>query len=112
MSNVTYEGGVSGIRAQKLTDTSVTDIVAETKRCLVKKVYVTEISGNTPTFSLEVYDVTNATSYYLMNTKPMTARQTLEWGDIPLNKGWKLRATAGTANRIDVIAVIVEPGQG
>ena len=54
MSNVTYEGGVSGIRAQKLTDTSVTDIVAETKRCLVKKVYVTEISGNTPTFSLEV----------------------------------------------------------
>ena len=42
----------------------------------------------------------------------MTSRQTLEWGDIPLNKGWKLRATAGTANRIDVIAVIVEPGQG
>lgn len=110
MSNVTYEGGVSGIRAVKLTGTSVTDIVAETKRCLVKKVYVTEISGNTPNFSLEVYDGT--TSFYLQNTKPMTARQTLEWGDIPLNKGWKLRATAGTANRIDVIAVIVEPGQG
>jgi hypothetical protein len=110
MSNVTYEGGVSGIRAQKLTGTGVTDIVAETKRCLVKKVYVTEISGNTPTFSLEVYD--GANSFYLQKAKPMTALQTLEWGDIPLNKGWKLRATAGTANRIDVIAVIVEPGQG
>jgi hypothetical protein len=110
MSNVTYEGGVFGIRPVKLTSTSVTDIVAETKRCLVKKVYVTEISGNTPNFSLEVYDGT--TSFYLMNTKPMTARQTLVWGDIPLNKGMKLRATAGTANRIDVVAVIVEPGQG
>ena len=61
-------------------------------------------------FSLEVYD--GSTSYYLQNAKPMTARQTLEWGDIPLNKGWKLRATAGTANQIDVVAVIVEPGQG
>lgn len=110
MSNVTYEGGVSGIRAVKLSSTSVTDIVAETKRCLVKKVYVTEISGNNPTLTLEVYDGTN--SYYLIKAKPMTALQTLEWGDIPLNKGWKLRATAGTANRIDVIAVIVEPGQG
>lgn len=108
--SVNYEGGVAGIRPVKLTTTSVTDIVAETNRCLVKKVYVTEITGNTPNFSLEVYDGT--TSYYLMNTKPMTARQTLEWGDIPLEAGWKLRATAGTADRIDVIAVVVEPGQG
>lgn len=110
MSAVSFEGGVAGIRPKKLTGTGATDIVAETNRCLVKKVYVTEISGNTPNFSLEVYDGT--TSYYLMNTKPMTARQTLEWDDIPLEAGWKLRATAGTADRIDVIAVIVEPGQG
>jgi hypothetical protein len=110
MSNVTYEGQVAGIRPVKLTTTSVTDIVAEDNRCTVKKVYATEISGNTPTLSLEVYDGTN--SYYLMNTKPMTARQTIEWGDIPLEDGWKLRATAGTANRIDIIAVIIEPGQG
>lgn len=109
MSNVTYEGQPGGLRPVKLTTTSVTDIVAEQGRCTVKKVYVTEISGNTPTFSLEVYDTVNSTSYYLQNTKPMTARQTLEWGDIPLPKGWKLRATAGTANRIDVIAVIIEP---
>ena len=107
MSNVTYEGQPGGLRPVKLTTTSVTDIVAETGRCTVKKVYVTEISGNTPTFSLEVYNGT--TSYYLMNAKPMTARQTLEWGDIPLPKGWKLRATAGTADRIDVVAVIIEP---
>jgi hypothetical protein len=108
--SVNFEGGVAGIRPKKLTGTSVTDIVAETNRCMVKKVFVTEITGNTPNFSLEVYDGT--TSYYLQNTKPMTARQTLEWEDIPLEPGWKLRATAGTADRIDVIAIIVEPGQG
>jgi hypothetical protein len=88
----------------------VTNIVNEGKRCLVKKVYVTEISGNTPTLTLEIYDGTN--SFYLMYQKPMTARQTLEWGDIPLAQNQSLRATPGTANCIDVIAVIVEPGQG
>jgi hypothetical protein len=110
MSNATYEGGVFGNRPVKLTSTNVTNIVNEGKRCLVKKVYVTEISGNTPTLTLEIYDGTN--SFYLMYQKPMTARQTLEWGDIPLAQNQSLRATAGTANRIDVIAVIVEPGQG
>jgi hypothetical protein len=109
MSNATYEGGVFGNRPVKLTSTNVTNIVNEGKRCLVKKVYVTEISGNTPWFSLEVYDTSNTTSYYLMCQKPMTARQTIEWGDIPLNMTQKLRATAQTANRIDVVAVITEP---
>lgn len=108
--SVNYEGGVAGIRPVKLTTTAVTDIVAETNRCLIKKVYVTEIAGGVSALSLEVYDGT--TSFYLMNTKPMTARQTLEWDDIPLEAGWKLRATASIANNIDVIAVVVEPGQG
>ena len=110
MSNVTYEGSVAGIRPVKLTGTGVTDIVAETNRCTVKKVYACEIAGGVAAFSLEVYDGT--TSYYLMRSKPMTARQTLEWGDIPLEAGWKLRATASIADNIDVVAVIVEPGQG
>ena len=108
MSNVTFEGGVAGIRVKKLTTTSATDIVAETKRCLVKKVYVTEISGNTPAFSLGIYDTSTTT--YLMRSKPMTARQTLTWGDIPLEPNWKLTAEAGAGNQIDVVAVIVEPG--
>jgi hypothetical protein len=110
MSAVSFEGGAAGIRPKKLTSTTVTDIVSETNRCLVKKVYACEIAGGVSAFTLEVYDGT--TSYYLMNAKPMTARQTLEWDDIPLEPGWKLRATAGIANNIDVIAVIVEPGQG
>ena len=108
--SVAFEGGVAGIRPKKLTGTSVTDIVAETNRCLVKKVYACEIAGGVASFTLEVYDGT--TSYYLMRTKPMTARQTLEWEDIPLEPGWKLRATASIADNIDVIAIIVEPGQG
>ena len=108
--SVAFEGGVAGIRPKKLTGTGVTDIVAETNRCLVKKVYACEIAGGVASFTLEVYDGT--TSYYLMRTKPMTARQTLEWEDIPLEPGWKLRATASIADNIDVIAIIVEPGQG
>jgi hypothetical protein len=110
MSAVSYEGGAAGIRVKKLTGTSVTDIVSETNKCIIKKVYACEIAGGVAAFSLEVYDGT--TSYYLMRSKPMTARQTLEWDDIPLEPGWKLRATASIADNIDVIAVIVEPGQG
>ena len=105
-----FEGSVAGIRPKKLTGTGVTDIVAETNRCLVKKVFACEIAGGVAAFTLEVYDGT--TSYYLMKSKPMTARQTLEWEDIPLEPGWKIRATASIADNIDVIAVIVEPGQG
>jgi hypothetical protein len=108
--SVNFEGGVAGIRPKKLTTTAVTDIVAETNRCLVKKIYACEIAGGVAAFTLEVHDGTM--SYYLMNAKPMTARQTLEWEDIPLEPGWKLRATAGVANTIDVVAVVVEPGQG
>lgn len=108
--NVTYEGGVAGIRAKKLTSTNVTDIVAETNRCTVKKLYICEIAGGVAAVTVEVYDGT--TSYYLMKSKPMTARQTLEFGDIPLEAGWKIRVTASIADNIDVVAVIVEPGQG
>jgi hypothetical protein len=108
--SVSYEGGVAGIRPKKLTGTGVTDIVSETNRCVIKAVYACEIAGGVAAFSLEVYDGT--TSYYLQKAKPMTARQTLEWNDIPLEAGWKLRATASIADNIDVIAVIVEPGQG
>lgn len=106
----TFERGVAGIRPVKLTVNTVTDIVAETNACLVKHVYCTEIAGANPTLTLEVYDGT--TSTYLTKAKSMTALQTLRWEDIPLNPGMKLRATAGTANQIDVIAVVVEPGQG
>ncbi len=105
MSNVTYEGGTGTIRAKKLTTTGVTDIVAETNACIVKKLYACEIAGGVAAFSLEVYDGT--TSTYLMKAKPMTARQTLEWGDIPLDVGMKLRATGSIADNIDVIAIVV-----
>jgi hypothetical protein len=104
----TFEGAVPGIRANKLSSTSVTDIVAETNRCLVKKVFATEIASSTATLTLEVYDGT--TSYYFVKAKAMTALQTLVFEvDFLLNPGWKLRATAGTADKIDIIAVLAEP---
>jgi hypothetical protein len=108
--SVNFEGGVAGVRPKKLTGTGVTDIVAETNRCLVKKVYACEVAGSTPALSLMVSDGT--TTYYLMCAKPMTARQTIELEDIPLETGWKLQAQAGAGNQIDIFAVIVEPGAG
>lgn len=108
--SVNFEGGTAGIRPMRLTGTGVTDIVAETNRCLVKKVYAVEVAGAQPAFTLGIYDGTNTT--LLMSAKPMTARQVLVWEDISLEPGWKLTAQAGAGNQIHVTAVIVEPGQG
>jgi hypothetical protein len=112
MSNATYEGGAAGNRAVKLTGTGATDIVLGTEVRVVKALYVTEIAGGTPSVSVEVYDGT--TSVYLLRSKPHTARATLEWGDIPLNKNQKVRVTSSVADQIDVFAVVVErnPGAG
>lgn len=112
MSNVTYEGGTAGNRATKLTGTGATVIVDGAEVRTIKKVYITEIAGGTPSLSVEVYDGT--TSVYLMRLKPMTARSTLEWGDIPLNKNQDLRVTASVADQVDVFAVVLErsPGAG
>lgn len=85
--------------------------MAETNRCTVASISCCEIAGGVAALTVEIYDGT--TSYYLTNAKPMTARSTVVFDQgYVLEPGWKIRATASIANNIDIIAVIVEPGQG
>ncbi len=98
----------TGNRPVKLTSTSVTDIVNGADTRLINSLMITEIAGGTPALSVEIYDGTN--SFYIMRLKPMTARQTLVWGNIPLDIGQKLRVTAGAANQVDVFATVSERG--
>jgi hypothetical protein len=92
----------------KLTTTGVTDLFDATKRTTILSVVATEITGNTPDYTLELYDGT--TSYYIYSTKAMTADTPLIYSEpFVLPSGWKLRATAGAANQIDVFVTYAEP---
>lgn len=105
----TIQGGNVQTRQVKLSSTSPTVVVdGGQSGAVVVGVYAAEITGNTPAFSLEKYDGT--TSYYLRNAKAMTARE--EYARdliVVLKAGESLRATAGAANQIDVLATYI-PG--
>jgi len=92
----------------KLATTSVTDIFDATKRTTILSVVATEITGNTPDYTLELYDGT--TSYYIYSTKAMTADTPLSYTEpFGLPSGWQLRAAAGAANQSDVVVTYAEP---
>jgi hypothetical protein len=92
----------------KLTTTGVTDLFDATKRTTILSVVATEITGNTPDYTLELYDGT--TSYYIYSTKALVADTPLIYSEpFVLPSGWKLRATAGAANQIDVFVTYAEP---
>jgi hypothetical protein len=95
-------GGGILTNATKLTTTNATDVLAPTSRTTVLSIICTEIAGSTPTLTLALYDAT--TTYYLRNALAMTAKQTFIFNEpLVLNANWKLQATAGTANQIDVV---------
>ena len=94
--------------AVKLTTTSDTDVLAATGRTTVLSIICTEIAGSTPTLTLALFDGT--TTYYLRNALAMTAKQTFIFNEpLVLNANWKLRATAGAANQIDVLVNYLNP---
>jgi len=97
----TLTGNIQTI-ATKLTTTNVTALYTATKRTTIVSLIAAEITGNTPTLTLELYNGT--TSYYLRYQAAMTANGIVTI-DTPfvLNTGWSLRATAGTADRIDIV---------
>jgi hypothetical protein len=97
----TIAGNIQTI-ATKLTTTAATALYTATKRTTIVSIIAAEITGNTPTLSIELYD--GSTSYYLRYQAAMTANGIVTI-DTPfvLNVGWSLRATAGTADRIDII---------
>ena len=98
--NITGGGILS--KATKLTATTPTDILDAPGRTTVLSIICTEIAAATPALTLALFDGT--TTYYLRNALAMTARQTFIFNEpLVLNAGWKLRATAGAANQIDVL---------
>ena len=99
--NFSITGNILTI-ATKLTVSTPVVLLAATKRTTIVSIIAAEITGNTPTLSIELYDGT--TSYYLRYQAAMTANGIVTI-DTPfvLNAGWSLRATAGTANRINII---------
>lgn len=103
-------GGAADPVAIKLTSTSATKIaeaVAGGARVSVPWVQFTEIAGSTPTLSYYILKP-DATIVYLRYAKAMTAKEEVvnERG-IVLLPGWGLYAIAGTANQIDVTALVL-----
>ena len=90
-------------KAVKLTTTGATTLITASGRTIVLSVIAAEINGSTPTLTLELNDGT--TSYYIRKGKAMVANATEIINEtFVLPSGWTLKATAGTANQIDVVA--------
>lgn len=104
-------GGALDTYSVKLTTTGATSILPSTiaaKRVVILSITASEITGATPTLSLELYDGT--TSFYIRNARAMGARATETFNE-PIIKGQKslLRATASAANQIDMTVTFIAP---
>ena len=93
-----------------LTTTSVTTLYtcAAATTAVVKSIIVSEDSGNTDTITVTL---TNDTSVFsLFKTKSVTANGTVELLTAPLivQASEILKVTAATANRLHVVASILE----
>lgn len=100
-------GGVADKIRQKLTATTPTVVAGSAdNQTGVVWLACTEITGGTPNLSIEVYDASTSTSYYLRYQKAMTARETFIFeAGLLLNPNEFLRVTAGTVNQIDVVGM-------
>jgi hypothetical protein len=95
--------------AIKLTTTNATVVAGDATRAVtVDWFQATEILGNTPNLSIDLFDGT--TTVYLRNAKAMTAREeVLRTQGVTLNRGQYLRLTASVANSVDVVGMAVLP---
>jgi hypothetical protein len=105
----TIQGGNVQPAQVKLTTADPTVIVSGGQSgAVVVGIYAAEITGNTPTLTLEKYDGTNR--YFIRGAKAMTAYEEYSRDVIiVLKPNESLRAEAGTANQIDVVATYI-PG--
>ena len=92
----------------KLGTTSITDIFEATKRTTILSIVACNYDASATTYSLEMFDGT--VSYPIYGTETVAAH-TREVFNEPfvLSSGWKLRATAGNANRLNIILTYAEP---
>ena len=79
--------------------------------CIVKSILVSEDSGNADTITVTITDAESSPSTFsLFKTKAISANATLELLTAPLvlQTGEILKVTAATANRLHVVASILE----
>ena len=99
-------GGAVGPIHTKLTTTGATVVAGDAEYQIpVVWFQCTEISGNTPALTIEVYNATTGLIYYLRNAKAMTAKEEVFKEGIFLDKNEFLRITASVANQVDVVGM-------
>tara|TARA_R100000808_G_C2124083_1_gene134688 strand:- start:101 stop:430 length:330 start_codon:yes stop_codon:yes gene_type:complete len=96
-----------------LTSTSVTTLYTAPALTvsIVKSILVSEDSGNADTITVTITDAESSPSTFsLFKTKAISANATLELLTAPLvlQTGEILKVTAATANRLHVVASILE----
>ena len=94
-----------------LTTTSATTLytVPSATTCIIKSILVSEDSGNADTITVTITD-TAAAVFSLFKTKSISANATAELLTAPLilEKSEVLKVTAATANRLHVVASVLE----
>lgn len=108
MTSAVFSAGIGNVEAVDviLSGTSATDIVAVDYPTTVVNVHVANIDTSTAyPVTIEVYDVVNATSHYLLVQKNVAAKDCIDLAVGPLPSKWKLRATAGTGGKLHVRAI-------
>lgn len=104
---MSFQTEVKGLEAiaVKVTSTTVKDIVDGSNFAYdVPLLSFGEVGNTTANWTLELYDVANTTSYYLVTggfcwvAKGVTALQGFTFIDLVVPKGWKIRATSSHAS--------------
>jgi hypothetical protein len=94
-----------------LTSTSVTTLytVPSAATGVIKSILVSEDSGNADTITITITDTSDAV-FSLFKTKSISANATVELltGPLVLEESEVLKVTAATANRLHVVASVLE----
>ena len=94
-----------------LTSTSVTTLytVPSATTGVIKSILVSEDSGNADTITVTITDTSDAV-FSLFKTKSISANATAELltGPLVLEESEVLKVTAATANRLHVVASVLE----
>ena len=100
-----FAGGAIDQLRTRLSTTNPTNVAGSPdRRTPVVWFQCTETSGNTPSLTIELYNATDGTSYFLRSAKNMTAREQVFFeAGIMLEKNEFLRITASPANQVDVV---------
>ena len=101
--------------AVKITANTVTTIVDGTdNKWIIPWMAVGENNGSTPNLTVELYNISTTTSYYLQAdgytwvARAVTAKQSLAFDDIVVPKGYQIRVTSSDPNgRFDAVGVKV-----